>query len=109
MSNKTLSILSYVTIIGWLISFFQYRKAASKSDQVEYHLKQGLGVFIVALIFNVGFTIIAAFIPALSFLGFAGCVFFIFMISGIINAASEQRKPIPLIGGIFENRFGFIN
>jgi hypothetical protein len=109
MSNKTLSILSYVTIIGWLISFFQYRKTALKSDQVQYHLKQGLGVFIVSLIFMVGLTIIAAVIPALSFLRFAGCVFLIFMNFGIMNADDEQKKPIPLIGRMFENQFGFIN
>ena len=52
MTNKTLAILSYVTIIGWLVSYFQTKDQAPKTPLVKYHLKQGLGLFIVAIIFK---------------------------------------------------------
>ena len=109
MTNKTLAILSYVTIIGWLVSFFQTKDQAAKSPLVKYHLKQGLGLFIVAIIFNVALTVVASVIPALSFLGLVGLAFWVFLIFGIINANNEQLKPVPLIGKMFEDKFAFLN
>ena len=109
MNNKTLAILLYVTLIGWLVSFFSSKDATPKSTLVIYHLKQGLGIFIVAVIFNIAFTIIASVIPALAFLSMAGLVFFVFMVIGIINAMNEQLKPIPVVGKFFEDKFSFLN
>jgi uncharacterized membrane protein len=109
MSNKTLAILSYVTIIGWVIALVQNNGASEKSSLVKYHLRQGLGIFIVAIVFNVAFTIIATMVPALAFLGFVGYAFLAFMIIGIINANNGVEKPLPLIGHLFENKFAFIS
>lgn len=109
MNNKTLSILSYITIIGWIIAFVKSKDLTPKSDLVNYHLKQGFGIFIVSLIINIALTIIVSIIPALYFLSYIGYVIFILWIFGIINAANEQKKPIPVIGKAFENQFGFIN
>lgn len=108
MNNKTLSILSYVTIIGWLISFFQY-KDAPKNSLVSYHLRQGFGIFIVIFIFNIVLSIVTRIVPALGLLGLVGFVLsLIFIIMGIINAANEQEKPVPLIGHLFVGKFNFI-
>jgi len=71
-------------------------------------LKQGLGIFIVALIFNVVLTIIASIIPSLALLGLVSYAFLIFMILRIINALNEKETPIPLIGKMFENKFAFL-
>ena len=109
MSNKTLAILSYVTIIGWIIALVQNNSATQKSSLVKYHLRQGLGVFIVAVIFNVAFSVVASIVPALAFLGLAGYAFLAFMIFGIINASNEVEKPVPLIGHLFEGKFAFIS
>jgi uncharacterized membrane protein len=106
MDKKTLSVISYVTIIGWLIAYFSSND--KREPLVSYHLKQGLGIFIVALIFNIAFTVIASTIPSLAFLGLAGYAFLIFMILGIINALNEKETPIPLIGKMFENQFAFL-
>ena len=109
MNNKTLAILSYVTLIGWLVSFFSTKDTPPRTPLVKYHLKQGLGIFVVAVVFQIAFTIVASIIPALSFLGIAGLVFLVFMILGIINANNEQEKPIPVFGKMFEDKFSFVN
>jgi uncharacterized membrane protein len=109
MSNKTLSILSYVTIIGWIIAFVKHKEPQQKNALVSYHLKQGFGLFIVSLLFNVAMTVVAMVVPALSFVGTVGSILtLILIIIGIINAANEQEKPLPLIGGLFEKKFSFI-
>ncbi|MCP9752742.1 DUF4870 domain-containing protein [Ferruginibacter sp. HRS2-29] len=109
MSNKTLAILSYVTIIGWIIALVQNNSAAEKSSLVKYHLRQGLGLAIVSIIFNVALTIIATVVPSLAILGLVGYAFLVFLIIGIINASNEVEKPLPLIGHLFEDKFAFIS
>jgi len=106
MNNKTLSIVSYITIIGWLISYFSGKENAN--GLLKYHLRQSFGLFIISLIVNILLTIITTMVPSLSFLTYVGIIFFVLMILGIINAANEVEKPLPLIGKMFENKFGFI-
>lgn len=106
MNNKTLSIVSYITLIGWLIAYFNGKE---KGDSLlKYHLRQALGLAIVSIIFNVVLTIVATIVPALSFLGIAGLVILVLWIMGIINAANGAEKPTPLVGKMFENKFAFI-
>ena len=106
MNNKTLSIVSYITLIGWLIAFFAGKEKAD--DLLKYHLKQGFGLFIVGAIFNVLCMIIVSIVPALAFLTYIGYAFFVLAIIGIINASNEVKKPLPIIGKMFEDKFGFI-
>lgn len=106
MNNKTLSIVSYITLIGWLIAYFNGKEKAD--SLLKYHLRQALGLAIVSIIFNVVLTIVATIIPALSFLGIAGLVIVVLWIMGIINAANGAEKPTPLVGKMFENKFAFI-
>lgn len=107
MNSKTLSILSYVTLIGWLIAYFSGKE---KSDSLlRYHLKQSLGLAIVSIVLNIALSVIAHLVPALSFLGLVGYVILIFWVLGIINAANQAEKPVPVIGKVFEDKFAFIN
>lgn len=106
MNNKTLSILSYVTLIGWLIA---YLLGKDKADALlKYHLKQSLGLAIVSILLSIVLNVIASIVPALSFLSMVGLVILIFWILGIINAANGALKPIPVFGKAFENQFAFI-
>jgi len=106
MDTKTQSILSYLGIL-WFIAFFggKDRRTALSS----YHLKQGLGLLLTALIVNILCFILVALIPALAFaLQVLGLLFLILMVFGIINAVNEVQKPVPLIGKLFEDKFSFI-
>jgi uncharacterized membrane protein len=107
MSNKTLSIISYITLIGWVVAFIKGKE--TPDPLVKYHLKQAFGIMIVSIILNVVFSIIAHIVPALSFLSLAGLAVFVFWIIGIINAANGVEKPVPVIGKMFEDKFSFIS
>ena len=106
MNNKTLSIVSYITLIGWLVAYFSGKEKADHA--LKYHLRQSLGLLIVGVIFNVALGILASIIPSLSFLSFVGYAFFALLIIGVINASNEVQKPLPVIGKIFESKFAFI-
>ena len=106
MDNKTLSIVSYITIVGWLIA---YLVGKDKADSLlKYHLRQALGLALVSIAFNIVLRIVASVVPALSFLGLIGLVFLVFWILGIINAANGAEKPIPVFGKMFEDKSAFI-
>lgn len=106
MDNKTLSIVSYITFIGWLIAYFSGKDTAN--SLLKYHLKQSLGLLILSFCFGVAINIVTMIVPSLAFLGFISLGFLVLIIIGIINAANEVEKPLPIIGKMFENKFSFI-
>ncbi|QDH79614.1 DUF4870 domain-containing protein [Echinicola soli] len=108
MNAKTISIVSYITIIGWIVAYFQHKGTTEKSKLASYHLEQGLGVFIFAVILNIALGIIISVVPSLGgILSFVGIVPLVLLIFGIIAAANEARNPVPLIGKFFEGKFNF--
>ena len=107
MNPKVQSIVSYLGIF-WLVAFFIGKD--ERNDLSIYHLKQGLGLLIVAVVFNIAAGIVLTVLPALTFIfTVLGVVFLIFIILGIITAANEVKKPLPVIGKLFEDQFNFIN
>lgn len=108
MNNKTLAIVSYITIIGWLVSFFSSN--SPRDPLVKYHQKQSFGLYAIVIVYNVIIQIIARIVPSLAFIfSLVSLVFLVFIIIGAINASKEKETPLPLIGKLFENKFGFIN
>lgn len=107
MTSKTISILAYATIIGWLIGFFGGKD--QRDDFARFHLRQGLGLFVVSFIYAIAVQIVSAISLTIgSILGLGGIAFFILMILGMINTSNGVKKPLPIIGNYFVNAFKFI-
>lgn len=105
MDNKTLSIVSYITVFGWLISFVLGKD--KPNSLLKYHLKQSLGLVIFTIILSIILNILLS-VTKIGILAVFGFIPLILMIIGIINAANEVEKPLPLIGKMFEDKFSFI-
>ncbi len=95
--NRIFAVLAYIGIL-----FLVPLLAAPKSRFARYHTNQGVVLFIANVIASVA-TVILVFVP------FVGCVSgilavalpvtsLVFMILGVVNAASGLYKPLPLIG-----------
>jgi uncharacterized membrane protein len=96
-NDKTAAIVSYITPIGWLISYFALNQP--KSSLANYHLRQTLFLFIVMIAFNILLSIVAKMAPFLSLiLSIAGLGLFVLWIMGLISAINGEEKPMPLIG-----------
>ena len=106
MDNKTLSIVSYITLIGWAVAYFLGKENAN--PLLKYHLRQSLGLALVSIVFNIVTGILVSILPFLALLGYVGFIFLALLIIGIINAANEVQKPLPIIGKMFEDKFAFI-
>ena len=56
MDNKTLSVISYITIIGWIVSFVMGKDNAN--SLLKYHLRQSLGLVIFSFVLGIALQII---------------------------------------------------
>ncbi|WP_316831472.1 DUF4870 domain-containing protein [Pedobacter aquatilis] len=108
MSNKTMAILAYVTIIGWVVAYLQYKKSKDRNPLVNYHLGQSLGLIISSFVLGIILTIVVSIIPSLYFLSLILSVAtIVFLLLGIVAANSEVSKPLPVVGKLFEGKFNF--
>lgn len=84
MDRKTTGIVAYISVIGLVIAL-----AAGDREGAKFHINQAL----VILLFN--------FLVLVPYVGRAWAAFMmVCWIMGIVSAAKEEEKPVPLIGGI---------
>jgi hypothetical protein len=113
-AGKVAGILSYFTIIGWLVAYFGFHQN-KKTTIGSYQLRQTLLLHIVYMIvlfglpFLLGSIWTTAGIFSLSYftrlLVFA---FFVLWIIGLIGAINSKKKPIPLLGEKAQRLFSTI-
>ena len=91
--SKLVAILSYITVIGWVIALIiNFKKRTSLGS---FHLRQALLIFLASAVF--------AFVPTVG--GFLQIIFLVFLIIGLISAIKGQEKEIPLIGKYAQDWF----
>lgn len=100
MDGKTIAIISYLTIIGWIIAYVMHSN--NKSPLGTFHLRQSL--FLMLTGFATAFAqILLLFIPFLGWLisillYFVLLGLFILWIIGLIAAINGEEKKVPLLG-----------
>lgn len=91
--DKTVAIVSYITFIGWIIALIL--NSNQKTDLGAFHLRQALGLFITGMILW--------WIPVVGWV--LNIVVFIFWLIGLINAIQGEKKPVPLVGDLYQDIF----
>ena len=102
MDNKTLSVISYITIFGWLFAYITGKDKAD--DLLRYHLRQSLGINIAMIVLGFVLGIVLVIVPGLRFLGILQLGLLALAVFGIINAANGVEKPVPVLGKMFEKK-----
>ncbi len=108
MHKKTLSVISYITIIGWIIAYMEYEKG-EKSSLAKFHLEQSFGLAIIVVLTNIILILpvfFDTFFVLLLIINNMGLV--ILWIAGLISAYHGVRLPLPFIGFYFKDKFRFI-
>lgn len=107
--DRTVAILAYLTPIGFIVAIIMH--GGRKTALGTYHLRQCLGLYVIALVGWVALMVLA-FIPILGqligLLAFpvVGLCLFVLWIMGLIAAINGQQKPMPVAGGFFQQWFG---
>ncbi len=91
MDRKATGIVAYIGIIGWIIAY-----VAGDKEGGKFHLNQALVLDIAAIVMNV-----LSVVPVVKYVAAVfSLVIFVFAIMGIISAAKNEDKPLPVIGNI---------
>lgn len=100
MDGKTIAIISYLTLIGWIIAFVMYGN--NKSKLVIYHLRQTLLLMLVAVAVYIAQTILLFILHIGWFLSVAFMAIniglLVLWVIGLIGAVNGEEKPMPVIG-----------
>lgn len=100
MDEKTIAIISYITIIGWIIAYVQLGK--NKSSLAIFHIRQSLFLMLCAF----GICIIQMLFAFAPYLGWIISMFFslvmlgflVLWVIGLLNAINGEQKPLPIFG-----------
>jgi uncharacterized membrane protein len=90
---KTVAMLSYFTIVGWIIALILHN--SDRSELGAFHLRQGIGLILCFIIIS--------FIPFLRLFLYIGVL--ILWVLGLITAVNGEQKPIPIFGEFFQRTF----
>ncbi len=101
MDGKSIAIISYLTIIGWIIAYVLHGN--NKSKLGAFHLRQSLFLMLSGFIIAIAQTLFL-FIPILGWivsmlLYFVLLGLFVLWIIGLIAAINGEEKTAPLLGG----------
>ena len=95
MDKKITSIFAYLSWVGFLIAYLVGDKEGAK-----FHLNQGAVLAIISIVANV-VSGISFLIPFGEFLlGIVNLAWLVLTVIGIVYAAQDMDKPLPLIGGV---------
>lgn len=110
-NGKTAGIISYFTIIGWLIAYFAFHQN-NKTSLGSFQLRQTLLFHIAFMVVRWGLSIIlgamwlsTGFISLYSLLRLVDFAFFILWVIGFIGAVQGEKKEIPLLGDRAQTMF----
>lgn len=87
---KTIAIISYLTLIGWIIAMVLHSN--NKSELAAFHLRQSLGLMITAIVLSV--------IPLIGYL--LALAMLALWVLGLISAINAEQKPLPLVGDFYQ-------
>lgn len=93
MNAKATSIVSYITIIGWIIAYL-----AGDKENAKFYLNQSLVYNIATLINGWILPLIPVVGPILSYI--ISIILFVLWIMGLVYACKQQEKRLPILGGI---------
>lgn len=92
-NGKLVAILSYITIIGWVIAIIL--NSSNKTSLGRFHLRQALIIMIVGIVFS-----------WIRYVGWIlGIILFIFWIIGLVAAIQGKEKEVPIIGSLAQKWF----
>lgn len=93
-NDRLYGVLSYIWIL-WIIPLV----AAPKSKFARFHANQGLVLFLFSVVYGIVGSVVP-FVGWFLIIPICALIHLVLAIMGIVNAASGQQKPLPLLGGI---------
>jgi uncharacterized membrane protein len=116
--DKTVAILSYCTLIGFVVAIILHQQ--KKTQLGAYHLRQVLGYAVTSFVGWIALMILsliigmilrhisgslAALVVTLLYAAF-GIAVLVLWVLGFIAAIKGEKKPMPVVGPLFQQYLG---
>lgn len=98
-NGKLTAILAYFSILGLIIAFILHSN--NKTQFGAYHIRQAIGIFILAIVVMAVISIISIWI--LTWIAQLGLL--VIWLLGLISAIQGEMKPVPVLGEQFQEWF----
>jgi uncharacterized membrane protein len=96
-----------MAVVAYIVFFIPLLTEAKKDPFVKYHVRQGLSLFITAVVvWIVNYILVYIPIIGLMLSWLLSLFLLILLIIGIMNAVGGKKKPLPVIGE-FGEKFKF--
>lgn len=98
-NSKTVAILSYITLLGWIIALVMHN--SNKSEFGAFHLRQALGIIIV----SIGAALVSSFVGIYILSVIVQIAIIVYWVLGFIGAVQGEKKLVPVLGAQFQDWF----
>ena len=93
--GKSVAIIAHLWLIGWVIALVM-NNGDKKTEHGSFYIRQMLGIILFSFL---------AWIPIPFFVFIIGIIGFILWIMSLIGALSGEKKPVPILGDLFQDWF----
>lgn len=105
-NSKTIAIISYITLIGWVVAIIMHNNEKEKSEFALFHIRQSLGLMLTFIAVPIA-SLVIAFIPFINMLfAFVSVIVYIgvliLWILGLVAAVNNETKEVPLLGALYQ-------
>jgi uncharacterized membrane protein len=94
--NKVVAIVSYITLLGWLMAIVLYDK--HRSAFTTFHLRQSLGLIITGALL--------ALVPLIGWL--MNVIVLLAWLYAIYHAIQGRMEKVPALGDFYQKHLDFI-
>lgn len=95
--DRMISVLSYLTLVGWVIALLLYGK--HHSSLARFHLRQSLGLIVTAAVLSI--------IPLFGWVLFIPLAFA--WLAALYSALLYYKLTLPIVGDFFQEHLDFIS
>lgn len=103
-NSKNIAIVSYITLIGWVIALIMKNSSNDRSPFTTFHLRQSFGLGAGGFVLST----LLGFVHLWSFIQIVNLLVLVLMIIGILNANAGKEEPLPFVGKFFDEKLTFI-
>ncbi len=103
MDEKTTGIVTYLTLIGWIIAFVTRKE---KTEYTSFHIRQMLGLIVINIAISVIAFAVGMAMPKMAMIFNILYLFpLVLWIIGFMGALNNEKKLVPVLGDKFQEWF----
>ena len=103
-NSKNIAIVSYITLIGWIIALIMKNSSNDSNPFTTFHLRQSFGLGAGGFVLST----LLGLVHLWSVIQLVYLLVLILIIVGVLNANGGKEAHLPFVGKFFDEKLIFI-